>query len=198
MNAPAQPRALALLRKIWDRMRRLTRTELAIVLLCILSTAGLIMHAVNLNDQTRRSESTLRHLQTELQTMRSSLSSLDQSIDPRRENRRYQEQFPPEKRLMVLLKDMELIAAETGIALERSSYQYQEKAQGGIIFQHEIVAPIKGTYPGIKLFLLNLLNRYPTLTIKDLTLHRPTVSDPQITADVRWVFHCRKNDDSKP
>jgi Tfp pilus assembly protein PilO len=105
----------------------------------------------------------------------------------------YLMQFPGKKVLRAILIDMNQLADQGALTASQSAYRYVDKQPLAELGQVEITAPVQGAYTQVKRYVQTLLNKYPTLALQDVAMQRSKVSDPNVIADMRWVFFYRLN-----
>lgn len=167
---------------------------LAVALCAVLAGWGWLQQQT---EQLNERQQALMALQTKQRGVGSAPVGEPESVRQVREQQAasaaYLKQFPSKKVLKAILIDMNQLADQGALTASQSAYRYVDKQPLAALGQVEITAPVQGAYTQVKRYVQTLLNKYPTLALQDVSMQRSKVSDPNVIADMRWVFFYRLN-----
>jgi Tfp pilus assembly protein PilO len=83
------------------------------------------------------------------------------------------------------------LAEKNNLPLNTGKYETLIKESGELVF-YQINFPLKGSYPQIRQFLADSLNKLPNASITELLLHHTAVDSNQIEADVSFTLYFNK------
>jgi Tfp pilus assembly protein PilO len=106
---------------------------------------------------------------------------------------KFNRQFAKVDQLPDQLDAMFRLAEGNGLLINRGEYTLVEKTQG-TLRRFEVTIPISGSYLPLRAFVLDILDKMPTVSLADMTLERENIADGQVKATVRLVFFIRKNE----
>lgn len=92
-----------------------------------------------------------------------------------------------------VLREIFEISASLGISLPQAEYQLQRNDQGEY-YRLNISIPVNAPYPKLRGFLERVLLQIPSASIDEITVHRETVSNPIVNANLKFsVYFKDKN-----
>jgi Tfp pilus assembly protein PilO len=94
--------------------------------------------------------------------------------------------FPGADTLPAWLERIHEAARHNGIALDVGDYQLQP---GGAerLMRYHVRLPVRGSYPQIRAFVAEVLNRVPAAALEELQLRREAIGAPQLEARLSFV-----------
>ena len=63
----------------------------------------------------------------------------------------------------------------------------------GKLWRYEIVLPVHGTYPQVRVFLAQVLTKIPHLALQSVSFERQKVGDAMIEANIRLTLYLGEN-----
>lgn len=91
------------------------------------------------------------------------------------------------------LKALFKVSSAQGISLSQADYQLQHNDLGGY-YRLRISLPVMATYPKFRVFLDNLLEQVPSASIDEVVLHRETVNNPVVSANLKLSIFFKDHD----
>lgn len=101
---------------------------------------------------------------------------------------RFQRQFPAFSDAPALVLKLHSIAAANGIALEAGEYRLVKDRDWNIA-RYQITLPLKGSYPQVRLFLAQLLDEVPALSLDEISIKRDSISARTAETRVRLTVY---------
>lgn len=95
-------------------------------------------------------------------------------------------QRPPFTSVTATLKELNALAGQYGLSVERSTYLLSDKEGQQRL---EIALPLKTSYPPLRAYLRALLALPAAPVLDGLTLQRQKSGDPQIDAELRLSYY---------
>lgn len=92
--------------------------------------------------------------------------------------------FPTVQSLPDWLGQMHTAAARNGLALETAEYQLQRQ-KGSRLARYQITLPVKGTYPQLRGFVADLLEKVPAAALEDIVIKREAIGNPVLEARLK-------------
>jgi hypothetical protein len=101
---------------------------------------------------------------------------------------RFQQRFPAFGEAPSLVLKLHTIAAANGIALETGEYRLIKDRDSNIA-RYQITLPLKGSYPQVRLFLAQLLDEVPALSLDEIAIKRESVNARSAETRVRLTAY---------
>ncbi len=101
---------------------------------------------------------------------------------------RFQRRFPAFSDAPALVLKLHSIAAANGIVLETGEYRL-EKDRDWNIARYQITLPLKGSYPQVRLFLAQLLDEVPALSLDEMSIKRDNINARTAETRVRLTAY---------
>ena len=101
---------------------------------------------------------------------------------------RFQKRFPGFGEAPALVLKLHTIAAANGIALETGEYRLIRERDSNVM-RYQITLPLKGSYPQVRLFLAQLLDEVPALSLDEIAIKRETVNARSTETRVRLTAY---------
>ena len=101
---------------------------------------------------------------------------------------RFQQRFPAFSDAPALVLKLHTIAAANGIVLETGEYQLV-KDRNWNIARYQITLPLKASYPQVRLFLAQLLDEIPALSLDDISIKRASINARAAETRVRLTAY---------
>jgi Tfp pilus assembly protein PilO len=101
---------------------------------------------------------------------------------------RFQRRFPAFSEAPDLVLKLHSIAAANGIVLDTGEYRLARDRDSNIAF-YEITLPLKGSYPQVRLFLAQLLDEVPALSLDEISIKRSSISERAAETRVRLTAY---------
>ncbi|MBT9520764.1 MAG: hypothetical protein IV101_07685 [Dechloromonas sp.] len=92
-----------------------------------------------------------------------------------------------------ILKALFETASTQGIVLPQAEYQLQHNDFGGY-YRLRISVPASASYPKLRAFVDALLQQLPSASIDEIVLHRETVKNPVVNANLKLSIYFKDND----
>ena len=73
------------------------------------------------------------------------------------------------------------------LTVDKGEYALNERA-GGMLRRFEVTLPVSGTYPDIRNFIQQMLEKLPATALSDLVLEREKISDGHVKATLHIVI----------
>ena len=96
--------------------------------------------------------------------------------------------FPNEKELPARLGRIFAAAQEQGLVLEQGEYK-TSRDKSGRLTRYEITLPVKGEYPQIRRFLINLSNDVPVVGLMHVQFERQKIATALIDAKIKLAIY---------
>lgn len=101
-------------------------------------------------------------------------------------------QLPGPDALPAFIEQLHLLAAQSGLQLERAEYRAQ--AQGSARWQRQqVVLPVRGSYPQLRRWLDAVLARHPSATLDEFTVRREGERGASVDSRVQLSFYWRES-----
>lgn len=101
---------------------------------------------------------------------------------------RFQQRFPAFSEAPALVLKLHAIAAANGLLLETGEYQLV-KDRNWNIARYQITLPLKGSYPQVRLFLAQLLDEIPALSLDEISIKRDSINARSAETRVRLTAY---------
>ncbi|QCP14976.1 hypothetical protein FCL38_28305 [Pseudoduganella umbonata] len=83
------------------------------------------------------------------------------------------------------------LAGKAGLALNQGEYKFAyDKASG--VTSYQIALPVKGSYPNIWQFALEVLAAVPFAALDEVSFRRDTIADPVVEARLRITLYLKE------
>lgn len=92
--------------------------------------------------------------------------------------------FPAPETLPDWIGQVHNAALRSGLVLEKGDYQLQ-RPPGGRLARYQMQLPVKGSYPQLRAFIAEVLQKVPAAAIEDVLVKRETIGAPMLEARVR-------------
>lgn len=79
-------------------------------------------------------------------------------------------------------------AARNGLVLETGEYQL-ERQKDARLARYQITLPVKGTYPQLRGFVAEVLEKVPAAGLEDVVIKREAIGVPMLDAQLRFVVY---------
>jgi hypothetical protein len=89
-----------------------------------------------------------------------------------------------------LVRRLHESARELGVQIADSEYRPGRTGAGGLI-RYQMTLPVRGTYPQIRRWLAEAMNREPALALEELNLKRDDAGAGEIEARLRLILFLR-------
>lgn len=139
-------------------------------------------------------------LDAEIQTLRQQAHALREALVGNDQESllhdRYQaflDRLPRLDERPTLLKSFFEASAAQGITLSQAEYQLQHNDLGGY-YRLRISLPVTAPYPKLRRFVDALLEQVPSASIDEVVLHRETVNNPIVNANLKLSIYFKDND----
>jgi len=99
--------------------------------------------------------------------------------------------FPPFARLPDELERLYGLARDAHLELSRGDYRLED--DGGPLLQYRVTLPLRGTYPGIRQFLAQVLHAMPVVSVDALQFERDRVQAPMLKVQVQLTVYFRSS-----
>lgn len=135
-------------------------------------------------------QSRIDTLKTEVDDLRARLKSAGENgvtgVAPTRTSQldNFYAFFPTVQTLPDWLAQMHTAAARNGLALESGEYQLQRQ-KGSRLARYQITLPVKGTYPQLRGFVSDLLEKVPAAALEDIIIKREAIATPVLEARLK-------------
>lgn len=113
----------------------------------------------------------------------------------------FHEFFPSVASLPDWLAVLNTAASRNGLLLENGEYALVAPQAGERLARYEMSLPVKGTWPQLRGFVADLLDRIPAAALQDVTIERESVGAPRVEAKlvvVVWLGTDRNGAASVP
>jgi Tfp pilus assembly protein PilO len=101
---------------------------------------------------------------------------------------KFQKRFPAFGEAPGLVLKLHTIAAANGLALETGEYRLI-KDRDSTVARYQITLPLKGSYPQVRLFLAQLLDEVPALSLDEIAIKRDSVNARSAETRVRLTAY---------
>jgi len=185
METQAMNRWASLLRRGADSLGRYGVIAVGVLVFAAMFYAGTLAPA--------RVE--LDELKTRLVTLQQNKSSISArtNADPAVRVRAFYRSFPGGENLAPAINETHVIAGRHGLSIEQAEYQYRADASDDLA-AYEMSFSVKGPYPKIRDFLLEVLRQQPSAAIDGISFRRESSSAYGVESRLRIVIFLR----SKP
>lgn len=95
--------------------------------------------------------------------------------------------FPADGSLRPSLETVYALARREGLQLDAGEYRVSKEAPGRLT-QHEVMLPLRGSYPQIRRFLDAVLTSIPSAALQHVQFERKSVGDAMVSARVRLLL----------
>lgn len=96
--------------------------------------------------------------------------------------------FPRVDTLPDWIGRVHVAAARNGLVLETGEYQL-EHGKDARLARYQITLPIKGTYPQLRGFVAEVLEKVPAAGLEDVVIKREAIGVPTLDAQLRFVVY---------
>lgn len=180
--------ALSTISDVWLDFRLLLRRagDARLLAIALLLSAGLAHFVVTpyLDQKTEA----LRQKTDEIR--RAPVSTNQKSL----QQERYQsflDRLPPMEERPAVLKTLFEASSSSGIVLSQAEYQLQRNDLGGY-FRLRMSVPVTASYPKLRTFLDTVLGQAPSASIDEISLHRETVNNPAVSANLKLSIYFKE------
>jgi len=139
-------------------------------------------------------------LDEEIQTLRQQERSLrnapisnDQTVLLRERHQAFLDRLPRLDERPSILKSFFEISATQGMTLSQAEYLLQHNDLGGY-YRLQISLPVTAPYPKLRTLVDSLLAQIPSASIDEIALHRETVNNPIVSANLKLSIYFKDND----
>lgn len=94
--------------------------------------------------------------------------------------------FPQDDSVRPWLERIYAVAAREGLRLDEGEYRASRDQQGKLT-RHQMLLPVRGTYPQIRRFLDSVLSDIPNVALEHVQFERKAVSDSTVQAKVKLI-----------
>jgi Tfp pilus assembly protein PilO len=101
---------------------------------------------------------------------------------------RFRQRFPAFSEAPALVLKLHSIAAANGLALETGEYRLVKERDMNFA-RYQITLPLKGSYPQVRLFLAQLLDEVPALSLDEIAIKRDSVNARTAETRVRLTAY---------
>jgi Tfp pilus assembly protein PilO len=101
---------------------------------------------------------------------------------------KFQKRFPAFGDAPALVLKLHTIAAANGLVLETGEYQLVRERDSNVM-RYQITLPLKGSYPQVRLFLAQLLDEVPALSLDEIAIKREAVNARSTETRVRLTAY---------
>lgn len=88
------------------------------------------------------------------------------------------------------LEELYSIVQEHNLVIEKASYQLATDSENQLD-RYNILLPVKGSYPQLRLFIAQLLSDMPHLVLETVSFSRTTKEDPVVEAQLQFTLYFR-------
>lgn len=99
--------------------------------------------------------------------------------------------FSGEEQLNAELGRLIALAGEQGLQMESGDYRLMP-GKDGLFDRYVLNLPVRGSYRSIRSYLSAVRAEFPDLAIDDVSLHRESVANPEVEAQLRFVLFGRR------
>lgn len=100
----------------------------------------------------------------------------------------YYGSFPGLDELAAAINDTLEVAKGHALVINQADYQYEPPRKGELT-AYQMSFAVKGSYPRIRRFLMDLLNDHPEMALEQVTLRRDNVGSAELEARVQLTFY---------
>ncbi len=101
---------------------------------------------------------------------------------------RFQRRLPPFSEAPALVLKLHAIAAANGVVLETGEYQPLRDRNTNIT-RYQITLPLKASYPQVRLFLAQLLDELPAVSLDEISIRRESIDARAAETRVRLTAY---------
>ena len=101
---------------------------------------------------------------------------------------RFQRRLPPFSEAPALVLKLHAIAAANGVVLETGEYQPLRDRNTNIT-RYQITLPLKASYPQVRLFLAQLLDEVPAVSLDEISIRRESIDARAAETRVRLTAY---------
>lgn len=116
------------------------------------------------------------------------------ALTPSQELARFNAFFPPLSDAHKWIGEIYAAARGEKLTLERGDYKVLREANGSLA-RYQITLPLKGTYPQIRRFIVEVLEEIPPAALDDVSIRREKIGDSQIEARVKISLYMKVNNE---
>lgn len=96
--------------------------------------------------------------------------------------------LPQEDSLLEQVAEVLQIAEENGIAMDKIEYAVMPDP-GSRLRRYQMTMPLRGTYPDLRYFMIDVMNRMPAVAISELGFRREDVHGDEVESRIRLTFY---------
>ena len=96
--------------------------------------------------------------------------------------------LPQEGSLLEQVAEVLQIAEENGIAMDKIEYAVMPDP-GSRLRRYQMTMPLRGTYPDVRYFMIDVMNRMPAVAISELGFRREDVHGDEVESRIRLTFY---------
>lgn len=104
----------------------------------------------------------------------------------------FYEQFPRRDSLAAWMEQIYAAGRHAALVLERAEYKLAAE-RGSPLLRYEIGLPLHGSYPQVRLFIREVLEKAPTLALRDIEIGRAAIGESRLDVRLRLVLYLREN-----
>lgn len=98
--------------------------------------------------------------------------------------------FPDAHSIPEWLDRIYAIAIGESVVLDQGDYRLVRDADGKML-RYQITLPVKGSYPQIRSFIVNVLNDIPIVALDDISFRREAIGKAQLEARIKLTLFFR-------
>jgi hypothetical protein len=114
--------------------------------------------------------------------------ALEQASGPRAQLAAFYGYFDRGERLTELLATLHVAGKDAGVEIKRADYRLSSSPERRLD-RYQVLMPIRGSYPAIRVFIANALRELPTMSLDQVQFQRKAVGDAAVDAQVSFTFH---------
>ena len=95
--------------------------------------------------------------------------------------------LPPHDTIPDQLKELVLVAQQSGIALAKAEYKPEQDDKAGFL-RYRVTLPIKAEFASVQSFLIDALQALPTLTLESVTFKRDQIASGEVEARIQFML----------
>lgn len=100
----------------------------------------------------------------------------------------FEARFPDERRLTTILARVTVLAARSGVAIERAEFKF-ERRSGDLLNRYVMQLPLQADYRALRRFLRDLLREQRAIALDEVTVRREDSKQSTVQAQVRLVLY---------
>jgi Tfp pilus assembly protein PilO len=96
--------------------------------------------------------------------------------------------FPRTDSLPDWLGHIHNAAMDNGLVLESGEYRLQQPKDARLA-RYQVMLPVRGTYPQLRGFVADVLERVPAAGLEDVVVKRDAIGNPTLDAQLKFVIY---------